>query len=663
MPKNKLRPGFSNDKYLISEQPAMTVVLTGIIAAFFIGFSLKALFNPVRLTAKVAQAAGRVHRDVSISFDSARMSLADGLFPDLAVVITNVRLSSEKVCWGRPEIFIDEIRMPLSPISWFRARVPVRRVDIHEMVLNIRSEIAKCEGQVRLESNVTVVKPIENENPLSSNSVVKELTESPSQLKKNPIDKLNIYSLRVNYIPEPRYKAKFDSIRIRAKGQAPRSLTLDAKTHLFKDEGFGDFLSYANIHLEYSEHPEELLIVHFFGNLREGYYSLIGNYSFADHLVNIETELKHIPLTSIIGLASRVTGDDWKINPKKLWLSLKANTSGASEDLKKSPIKIRDVRIEGETLEIKTDSLEFLTIEPLVYKPIKLSIKNLGLLEAFSIFETKKLSKALGNLGSFSGFAEIKNATDIHLAGDIKGLELNFSNRGDRAVQVIEKMNGDIRFLNDSWQLKLDHIVPKNGVLSGEVDVVADKEFRKVQLNTKVEEVIFSEEVQKLMTSGGHVDPMRASISAEMNSGIIQKLNGFVKVGGFLIDGIDVGKADLKLSYEKEHIVINTNVSKVKISNQTTADEFINHAIPIEWKTKSGYEFSNISGKFEVHNSKEMTWHNVVSLVEKNKKVVLDGGWNKDGVVFGQMLLRDGGDLTRYRILGTREEPIIRAEK
>lgn len=656
----------------------MTVLLTGIIAAFFIGFSLKALFNPVRLTEKVAQAAGRVHKEVSVSFDSARMSLADGIFPDLAVVITNVRVSSEKACWGRPEIFMDEVRLPISLISWLRAQVPVRKVDIHEMILNVRSAPSKCEGEVRLQPSVSVQEISSAEiaaDERQEESLLGSLQAPPSAMKKNPIDRVNIFSLRVNYIPEPRYKAQFDSLRIRAKSHEPRQFVLDAKTHLFKDELVGDFLSYANIHAEYSEHPDQRLMVHFFGNLREGYYSFIGNYSFADHLMNFETELKHIPLAAILGLSQKITGKSAPVQPKKLWLSLKAQTAGQLEALRQSPLIIRDVKLEGDLLELKTDLFEIHSIDPFLHKPVSLSVKSLSLNELFHIYRKKLPSRSFGNLGFFSGKAEIKNAKNIHLNGVLSQMELNFSNRGEMRTQTVERMNGQISFVDDFWKFRLDRVELRDGVLAGSLNVRADRDFKDIEIDSEAEELILARDVQKLMTLGGEIQPLKASIKVKMSEGKIQNLSGLVRSQGAKIEGLQLGASEFQMGYERQRVIIHSRLQNLDISENSVAYPLVSSLLSSPPENKSqGLQLKDFKGRFEVLSPQELIWVGVQGKLQDKMTLALDGGWSNQGKVFGRVILRNaalndkkikaGDKKTRsFRLQGTREEPQLVQEK
>ena len=660
----------------------MTVLLTGIIAAFFIGFSLKALFNPVRLTEKVAQAAGRVHKEVSVSFDSARMSLADGLFPDLAVVITNVRVSSEKVCWGRPEIFMDEVRLPISFVSWLRAKVPVRKVDIHEMILNVRSAPTKCEGEVRLQPTVSVQEmpaiSEDLENP-QEESFLTTLQTPPASVKKNPIDRVNIFSLRVNYIPEPRYKAQFDSLRLRAKSHQPRQFVLDAKTHLFRDELVGDFLSYANIHAEYSEHPDQRLMVHFFGNLREGYYSFIGNYSFADHLMSFETELKHIPLAAILGLSQKITGKEAPVQPKKLWLSLKAQTAGQLEALRQSPLVVRDVKLEGDLLELKTDLLEIQSMDPLIHKPVSLSVKSLSLNELFHIYRKKQPSRSFGSLGYFSGKADIKNAKDIQLSGVLSKMELNFSNRGELRTQTIERMNGQISFIDDLWKFRLDRVELRDGVLAGSLNVKADRDFKNIEIDSETEELILSRDVQKLMTLGGEIQPLKASVKVKISDGKIQNIKGLVKSQGVKIEELQVGASEFQIGYERQRVVINSRLQSLDISSVSAAYPLMSALVPDLTENNTPLlELKDLKGRFEVLSPRELIWVGVQGKLQERMSLALDGGWSSEGKVFGRAIVR-GPNLTfdvknkkikpqdqrsrSFRLLGTREEPRLEQEK
>ncbi len=88
-----------SDKYLISEQPGMKILLTGLILAFLIGYTTKSLLSPARIKSQLEKAASHIHKDIKVSFDSAELSLADGILPRFAVVIKQVRMESDQACW------------------------------------------------------------------------------------------------------------------------------------------------------------------------------------------------------------------------------------------------------------------------------------------------------------------------------------------------------------------------------------------------------------------------------------------------------------------------------------------------------------------------------------------------------------------------------------
>ncbi len=117
------------------------------------------------------------------------------------------------------------------------------------------------------------------------------------QSKKYESDVRGIFIQRLEIIPEkhPQYAADLLNFVVKVKSFEPRIIEITAKSHLLKDQQVGDYLSHANLYVEYKESPEKSLQAHFFGNWREGHYSVIANYTLDERLLAIETDLKHIP--------------------------------------------------------------------------------------------------------------------------------------------------------------------------------------------------------------------------------------------------------------------------------------------------------------------------------------------------------------------------------
>jgi hypothetical protein len=83
-----------DDKNLIAEQPGRFVLFSGVLLAVILGLVIRGLIAPNKVKSMIETAAARMHKDVQVEFDSAQISLARGLLPRFAVIITKVKMES-----------------------------------------------------------------------------------------------------------------------------------------------------------------------------------------------------------------------------------------------------------------------------------------------------------------------------------------------------------------------------------------------------------------------------------------------------------------------------------------------------------------------------------------------------------------------------------------
>jgi hypothetical protein len=129
---------------MIAEQPGLRILLTGLLLAFFIGYTLKSYLSPSRVTAQIEKAASHVHKDIEISFNSAKFILSEGILPRFSVVIDKIKMESLQSCWMAPTLEIDELRLPLSFWGLITGRGPVESIEANIVTLTLREAVKNC---------------------------------------------------------------------------------------------------------------------------------------------------------------------------------------------------------------------------------------------------------------------------------------------------------------------------------------------------------------------------------------------------------------------------------------------------------------------------------------------------------------------------------------
>ncbi|WP_253696729.1 hypothetical protein [Bdellovibrio bacteriovorus] len=644
----------ASDKHLIAEQPGMVILISGFLLAFFIGYTTKSLLSPSRVATRIEKAASHIHKDIKVTFNSAHFSLADGILPRIAVIITGVRMESAKECWGAPVLEVDELRLPFSFLNVLRGRGPIKNIEANLVQLNLRNSIKDCAAEEieQQQGSGAVSAPLVTLTP-----------SEPSTKYRNDISGVYVQKLRITAEKYPQYYSELLNFAVKVKSFEPRVIELTAKSHLLKDDQVGDYLSHANLYMQYKESPEATVQTHFFGNWREGHYSIIANYTIDDRMLAIESDLKHIPLSQILGILQKYNLASKDLNGRQVWISSKARMMGAVDDLYKIPLEVRDLRLEGDLGEMKVDKIDITALEPLKYTPIIVDVKRLDIAKLLVLLNRPKDTSVLGELGSFTGRAEIHSDRKMKMSGEHRGLEFVFSNKGQRETQVIENMVGDISLDGDTWNFQVKRVEPRGGVFIGDVKVKADRDFEEINIKAGVDEISFAAPVQSLMTNGGEIGLVSIDGDIRLKKGQLDFLKGLVRVDAMNVEGMQFNKTKATLDWSHGEVQLNTQVRSLKVSSASAGAGILKQVTEPSWWNQNALTMSDLTGQFQFKSLKNLTWKNFQAQTGKNGRLVTDGSWNEEGRLKGHVHNRDGKVHRRWVIEGTRETPVFVEDK
>lgn len=641
-----------SDRHLIAEQPGMTILLTGLILAFLLGYTTKSLLSPSRLAARIEKAASHIHKDVKVSFGSAHVSLSNGILPRFAVIITNVRMESSQTCWASPVMEIDELRLPLSFLNLIQGKAPVRVVEANSVNLTLRDDFKDCD-------------PTDPEQvPASQPRPAVMLSPSEqSQKYRNDVRGVSVRTLKITSAKHPQYSTELMNFAVKVKSFEPKVIEVTAKTHLMKDSQVGDYLSHANLYLQYKESPEAAVQAHFFGNWREGHYSVIANYTLGDQLLAVETDLKHIPLSQILAILQKYQLASRDLNGRQVWMSSKARLAGPVDEIRSLPLEIRDLRMEGDLGEMHVDKINISSLEPLKYEPIQIDVKKLDIEKLLVLLNRTKQTSILGHLGSFTGRAEIVSDQKMRMSGEHAGLEFVFSNKGQRELQVIESMVGDIALDQDQWSFQIKRVEPRGGVFVGDLSLRADRDFKAVAVKTHIDELQLALPVQKLMTSGGEIGLMSLDGDLRFGEGKVQSLKGLLRLNSMDVEGVSLGKTRASFDWSKGEVLLNAQVQSMKVSPNSPTAEVLRPVTLNSWWHDGVLNLSGLTGQLGAKSSKEFSWKGFQAQASKGGKLSTEGSWDEDARLKGHVQVKEGKIQRRWQIQGTRELPQFVEEK
>lgn len=658
-----MEPRLRSDKNLVTEQSGMRVLLAGLAISFFLGYVIKSVLSPTRVAAQLEKAASHIHKDVKVTFQGAEVSFSDGVFPRFSVVIKNVQMESSQVCWMSPRLEVDELRLPISIWGALTGSSLIKKIEADNVILTLRANIKDCDRTTESNKQSSLANgDVTSEQSSSSKQLVTLSPNEQAQKYRNAIGELSIKNFKILLNEYPQYPSEFLDFAVRVKSFEPKLIEVTAKTNLLRDEQVGGYLSHANLFTEYKEVPEPQVQSHFFGNWREGHYSIIANYTIADHLLNVETDLKHIPLSQVLSLLQKYDLVSRELNGKQVWISANARMTGNAQRIKESPLEVKNFRVEGDLGEMYSEQVTFTSLEPLKYKPIGIDVKGMRVGNLLSFLGRNQTHRILGELGSFTGRAEIRSENSIHLAGEHSGLEFIFSNKGQRELQIIDRMLGDIDFTGEQWAFQVRRIEPHGGSFIGDVKLKADRDFKDVTVRARIDEMALAPQVQKLMTGGGEIGPASFNAEAHLSSGELNFLKGLLQIDNMSIEGMDFGKTRGEFDFINNEILMRTKIQDLSLEQTSAGAAIMKQVSEPSWWANGKLEMQDLQGDFHWKDLQHLRWRSAQSKLGKERRLTTEGAWNEQGLLSGSVLVRDGKNKKKYVIEGSRDVPVFNLE-
>jgi hypothetical protein len=645
------------EKDLVAEQPGLGLALIGILIAVLIGLVVKATLAPERVRVHIDQALAKIPADiqkkVQIHVGETSISLARGIFPDLSLVIKDVRISSDEVCWLAPQIEINEIRLPLSWSQLFVGRVDLRTVDADVVDVSLRNTPEDCKSE-KTAADLFASTPSRN----IAQALTTSTTLAPvSADALGPIRFISMRKFLVHYLPVAFTTFEVDSFNSHIVSKSPLILDLSGKVNLGGDTLVGDYASHASTQLRYDASKGPLWTLSARGDWREGRYDLSAYYSQDLKKYEGSLELKHLPLSQLLPLLAKYRLMENDYNGRQVWLSGKVQTAGMINQWNKNPLHVSDVKMEGDLGEVQTSKIEIHSLKPITFDPVSIDLRGINLNQFLVLLNRSHPSPAMGDLGTFNGVATIENPGHIRIRGDHSGLEFIFSNRGARETQTLSLLSGEAELKNNRWQVKIDRIRPLEGVFDGVIEMQADKDWRDLNVSAKIDEMSFSPNVQTLMTGGGSFGALSGKMKGVFVNGGMKDLEGSLKSDRILVEGMHVEHPRFTFSTQKENYLLDVNAQEVEIDPDSSPGGFVAQLLPLP-ANSTRYLFRNISGRFQTQHLTDLQWSNFQALIPQGW-LHAQGGWSDEGDLFGQILVHGPKAEGKWLIRGDRGSPLL----
>lgn len=641
------------EKDLVAEQPGLGLALIGILISVLIGLAIKVTISPDRVRTHIDEALAKIPQktleQIHIQFGETSISLSQGIWPDLSLVIKDVKISSSNICWLSPQIEINQIRLPLSWSQLFVGKIDMHELRADEVDLSLRNAPADCE-----KNKTTAAVP---SAPMIALRSVAEEAETAAAAPQNPIHKISVRKFLIHYLPVAFTTFQVDSFETNILSNQPKLIELSGKINLGGDTLVGDYTSHASLKIRFDEAKGPLWTISARGDWREGRYDLSAFYSQDKKKYEAHFELKHLPLSQLMPLLAKYRLVENDYNGKQIWMSGKLETAGLIDQWEKNPVHVSQVKVEGDLGDIQTPKIEIHTVKPVTFDPINLDLHGVSLQQFLVVLRRPHPSPALGELGTFNGVASIEESNHIRIRGDYSGLEFIFSNRGSRETQTISLLSGEAEFRNNRWRVKIDRIRPLEGVFDGVIQMQADQNWRDLEIETKLEEMSLSPNVQALMTGGGSLGAFSGKMKAELVGGELKSLEGLLKSDRILVEGMHIERPKFAFSTQKTNYYLDVNAQEMEIDPTSTPGNFLSKVLVLP-ANSARFLFKNTSVRFQTRHLKDLQWTSFQSLIPQGV-IRSQGGWSEDGDLFGQISVRVQKKEAHWLIRGDRMTPVL----
>lgn len=645
-------PRYSNDdKNLISEQPGRFILFGGIFLAVALGLILRGLLSPNKIRPMIESAASRIHKNIHVEFEGAQISLAQGLLPRFAVIVTKVQMESENECWMSPQLTVDELRLPLSIWSLLQGKSPITRVEAGLVRVDLRRAYKNCENEGAQKND--------GAPKITQFVTLKKGPGSNSQARATPqVNTILVDQLKISapFLKEP---LELNSFGLRLKSNSPRVLEVHAKTHLMKDGPGGDYLSHSIVWGEYSEFPKSTLQARLSGNWREGSYNLKANYFMKEEELSTELDLKHIPLSQVFQLLKKFRWLKEDLNGKQVWVSLNAQASITKSNFKSAELQIKDVRMEGDVGDLKVEHVHVVSLDPVTYMPFFVDIQRMNIEKLLSVLNQPHPSPIFGKLGSFTGVAEVSDQNQISIEGLHRGVEFVFSNKGQREVQALDEIATRMKLEKDRWQIQVSQFQPNQGVFDGQVLLNADKDFKSLEVKAKMNEVRLSPAVVRLMTTGGQVGPLSGEMNFKFERGHMNYVKGLLMAESLDVEGVALSKARFNVDYGSGEVQTYTQIQKLSVVGGSSSFKIIKDLTDPEWMNDNQLKLKNLNAYFHAKSFKELRWKGLSAQLEQGGRITSEGDWDPEGFLSGMIQAQTVKGSQKWLISGKRDEPIF----
>lgn len=701
------------DKFLVVEQKGWRVVIFGLSLAFIFSLTFKAVFSPRRIQYEVERVLSAADPRISTLAQGAHLSLSDGLWPRLAIVIDQLKLETSDPCLHQAKAKIENLEMPIAFLSLLNRNLIFNRIEVGLLNIEMKAKRVECSDSSTNEASSTpsvgLDAPSASSNTVLSNTVSAPFsnstvaTTSPTVVSP-PQDNATVVASGLT-----KNKANLETVPVITTGKEKRSLespplvqTMSLESKLLQNIVFNKVhlkllewpfflwnLKDIEVHLpahdsetirvdgmislsSLSSEPSrfafqgvnakvEAVVEHNFvqakihGAWREGRIDVKGRWDTKSRDFNWNGNLKQIPWGQIIALAETFGISEALPISSQAWVSTKVNWDHSKGE--PEHIELSETQIEGEFGDFllgKVLAEQNLVDHSWKISPYKVLLKEINMDILTKILGWEHRYPAFEKFGVFEGEASYLENQSIDLNGELKNIKIVFSGKGRNQLQTVSSVKLAVKGKSSEWAGVLKDITLEGGQWNGPIEVGIDQNSKTLSFNTEFSQVKLNSDIEVMMTRNGHLSPLEGKLNIEFHDAKTSNVKGFLKVDEAKINEFSLTK--LRVDFEGE----NTNLNgKIQIQDLVAPRSHLAY-----WPQPLPEDYDNLSIKnLTAYFNQNITGIAIKelqgSLVDLKSRFIFDAFADPKEHIQGRLQIR--GDHRRkiqtYNLTGTRKAP------
>lgn len=489
-----------------------------------IGLSFRVYFSPDRIKSWVQSAIENQNTKLSLVFQSARLKLASGAVPQLAIVLNGVEFTPHPDCVPEPSLRVAELELPFRFVSLLRGQLAIGTVTADDIVVDLDRFKNRCreskshptselknsrdEAPVTAKVSGTMAKPWWKEDQLLQiQELISGVKFSKVEIQFEDRAKsivLESFSARSNH--------GSDTVEVKSDLRIPRELV------------FGEELPPLSLKASVQSDSMEVSVAVPLSEGQLNAWAALVPSSDGGLEIDARIAVGDVPLSTMGPLLTKTGLAQLTFRPKFLWLDCEARVKGRFQGLfRDNPVHFERCLVEGNGGSVHVDSAvrnPSGTWEPFVVRLSQVDVRRL--LETFSLEGPDGVAN---NFGQLSGEVGIQSGDEAHFKGVVDGAQIRFSSRSVRAVQTLQRVQVRADLKGDTVSGSIHRVDLKGGLFDGHVDFTMNRSFNSGSIFVKIDSLVLDEKIQDLLV-GGRMGVVAGEAKVDVLEGGLSNLRG-----------------------------------------------------------------------------------------------------------------------------------------